>query len=185
MKSFRITLWVLGCTALLASCARNNKTTMNYPAKGIEQAAALWTELDGTQEEFDAFVEAHYCKTDSERQVLFESLSRILEQVNQSADLLTVELLKPTQLTNAAEPQTPDWIMSGYSPMAHLSDDLFANKLAFLTIINFPHYTLEEKNTLGRHWTRRQWAYARMGDVFTTRVPASVKARIAQALADG
>ena len=185
MKSFRITLWVLGCTALLASCARNNKTTMNYPAKGIEQAAALWTEQDGTQEEFDAFVEAHYCKTDSERLVLFESLSRILEQVNQSADLLTVELLKPTQLTNAAEPQTPDWIMSGYSPMAHLSDDLFANKLAFLTIINFPHYTLEEKNTLGRHWTRQQWAYARMGDVFTTRVPAEIKARIAQALADG
>ena len=184
MKCIRIALWVLSCTALMASCARNNKTTMNYSAKGIEQAAALWTALDGTQEEFEQLVEAHYCKTDSERLVLFESLSRIFEQVFQSADLLTVELLKPTQLTNAAEPQTPDWIMSGYSPMAHFSDDMFANKLAFITIMNFPHYTLEEKNTLGRHWSRQEWAFARMGDIFTTRVPAEVKARIAQALAN-
>jgi hypothetical protein len=58
--------------------------------------------------------------------------------------------LRPTQLTNAAEPQIPDWIMSGYSPSAHFSDDMFANKLAFITIMNFPHYSLEEKNRLGR-----------------------------------
>jgi hypothetical protein len=74
--------------------------------------------------------------------------------------------------------------MSGYSPLAHFSDDMFANKLAFITIINFPHYTLEEKNTLGRHWSRQEWAYARMGDVFTTRVPAEVKTRMAQVLAE-
>ena len=75
--------------------------------------------------------------------------------------------------------------MSGYSPLAHFSDDMFANKLAFITIINFPHYSLEEKNTLGRDWTRQEWAFARMGDIFTTRVPAAVNARMAQALADG
>ena len=98
--------------------------------------------------------------------------------------MLTVELLRPTQLTNASEPQMPDWIMSGYSPLAHFSDDMFANKLAFITIINFPHYTLEEKNALGKNWTRLEWAYARMGDVFTTRIPAEVNTRMAQALAD-
>ena len=61
---------------------------------------------------------------------------------------------------------------------------MFANKLAFITIINFPHYTLEEKNELGKQWTRQEWAYARMGDVFTTRIPAEVNARMAQALAE-
>ena len=74
--------------------------------------------------------------------------------------------------------------MSGYSPLAHFSDDMFANKLAFITIINFPHYSLEEKNRLGKEWTRQEWAMARMGDVFTTRVPAEVKARLAQAQAN-
>ena len=129
-------------------------------------------------------MEENLCKSDSERLVLFESLSRIMEKCNESADMLTVELLRPTQLTNAGEPATPDWIMSGYSPMAHFTDDMFANKMAFLTILNFPHYTLEEKNSLGRSWTRREWAFARMGDVFTTRVPGTVKAQVAQAHAE-
>lgn len=151
---------------------------------GVRQAAALWTPQDGSQADFDQLIADYYCADDSARLALFESLSRIFENVYQSADMLTVELLRPTQLTNASEPQAPDWIMSGYSPLAHLSDDLFANKLAFVTIINFPHYTLAEKNTLGRHWSRLEWAYARMGDIFTTRVPADVQARMAQVLAD-
>ena len=151
---------------------------------GVSQASALWTEQDGTEAQFEQFVADHQCKTDSERTALFESMSRVLENVYQSSDMLTVELLKPTQLTNAGTPQTPDWIMSAYSPLAHFSDDMFANKLAFITALNFPHYTLEEKNTLGRNWTREQWAMARMGDVFTSRVPASVNAQIAQSYAD-
>ena len=151
---------------------------------GVAQAAALWTEQDGTAEEFEQLVNDCFCKTDSERVALFESLSRIIENCYQSADMLTVELLRPTQLTNAPEPQEPDWIMSGYNPLAHFSDDMFANKLAFITIINFPHYTLEEKNRLGRHWSRQEWAMARLGDVFTTRMPAKVNSRMAQALAN-
>ncbi len=175
---------ILGCM-ILASCTQKSPVSTDKSAPlGVQQAAALWTEEDGSQADFDQLVADYYCTSDSERLALFESMSRILENVYQSADMLTVDLLKPTQLTNAAEPQTPDWIMSGYSPLAHFLDDMFANKLAFITIINFPHYTLEEKNTLGKNWTRQEWAYARMGDVFTTRVPAEVNARLAQANAN-
>ena len=152
--------------------------------RGVAQAAALWTENDGSDEDFRRFVQENLCTSDKERLALFESLSRILENCYESADKLTVELLRPTQLTNASEPQMPDWIMSAYSPLAHFSDDMFTNKLAFLTIINFPHYSLEEKNTLGRNWTRQEWAMARLGDVFTTRVPAEINTRLAQAFAD-
>ena len=180
----KISFWIIVCTALLASCKRNTLNTMNDQSRGIAQAAALWTDQDGTQADFDQLVADYYCTNDSERVALFESLSRIFENVYQSADMLTVELLRPTQLTNASDPQIADWIMSGYSPLAHFSDDMFANKIAFITIINFPHYTLEEKNTLGRHWTRQQWAFARLGDVFTTRVPAEVNSRMAQVLAN-
>ena len=170
---------------MLASCTSKSpiKSDKNAPL-GVQQAAALWTAEDGSQADFDQLVKEYYCTTDSERVVLFESLSRIFENVYQSADMLTVELLRPTQLTNAAEPQVPDWIMSGYSPLAHFSDDMFANKLAFITIMNFPHYSLEEKNTLGKEWSRQQWAMARMGDIFTTRVPAKVNTRMAESLAN-
>ena len=177
---------VLFLSLVLFGACTQKQSFMNDPntPKGVVQARALWTEADGSQAEFEQLVADYLCKNDSEKLALFESLSRILENVYQSADLLTVDLLKPTQLTNAAEPQAPDWIMSGYSPLAHFSDDMFANKLAFITIINFPHYTLEEKNSLGKNWSRLEWSYARMGDVFTTRVPAEVKTRMAQAFAE-
>lgn len=153
--------------------------------RGVKQAAALWTKEDGSAEEFRAFVEAHYAKTEEERKALFESLSRMMEKLNESADMLTVELLKPTQLTNAGEPTEIDWIMSGYDARAHLMDDLFANKIAFITVLNFPFFSLEEKNRLGEHWTRREWAEARLGDVFTSRVPAKVQAAFTESLAAG
>ena len=151
--------------------------------RGVKQAAALWTEEDGSAEDFKAFVEANYARTEEERTALFESLSRMMEKLNESADMLTVELLKPTQLTNAGEPTEIDWIMSGYDTRAHLMDDLFANKVAFITILNFPFYSLEEKNTLGRNWSRREWAEARLGDVFTSRVPAKIQARLTETMA--
>ena len=153
-------------------------------ARGVAQAAALWQVQDGTAEEFKEFAVAQVAANDTERAALMEQLSRIWERCYESADMLSVELLKPTQLTNAATPGEPDWIMSAYSPMAHFSDDMFANKMAFITILNFPHYTLAEKNTLGGEWTRFEWAAARMGDMFTTRVPARVEQEVAQAYAD-
>ena len=153
-------------------------------ARGVAQAAALWQSQDGTAEDFRAFAVAQVAADDEARAELLEQLSRIWERCYESADMLSVELLKPTQLTNAATPGEPDWIMSAYSPMAHFSDDMFANKMAFLTILNFPHYTLAEKNTLGGEWTRFEWAAARMGDMFTTRVPARVEQEVAQAYAD-
>lgn len=152
--------------------------------RGVKQAAALWMEEDGSAEDFRAFAEAHYARTEAERTILFESLSRVMERMNESADMLTVELLKPTQLTNAGEPTDIDWIMSGYDARAHMMDDLFANKVAFITILNFPFYTLAEKNTLGKEWNRREWAEARLGDVFTSRVPAKVQANMTEALAE-
>ena len=204
MKSYRFLSSLALCLLMLSSCTSDPRPVSPaavaslqaelcqlYPAadaslieRGVSQAAALWTAEDGTEEEFGAFVRENYCATDSARQALFGSLSRILEKCFQSADMLTVDLLKPTQLTNAGEPELPDWIMSAYSPMAHFSDDMFANRLAFVTILNFPHFSLEEKNDLGRHWSRLEWAMARMGDVFTTRVPAAVNAELAQANAD-
>ena len=180
----KVKLILLGCVMLAACTSKTSMKSYESAPLGVQQAAALWTAEDGSQADFDQLVADYYCTTDSARLALFESLSRIFENMFQSADQLTVELLRPTQLTNASEPESVDWIMSGYSPLAHFSDDMFANKLAFITIMNFPHYTLEEKNTLGKNWTRQEWAYARMGDIFTTRIPAEVNTKMAQANAN-
>ncbi len=68
-----------------------------------------------------------------------------------------------------------DEMFGAYSPTAHFTDDFYANKIAFLIALNFPYFTLDEKNELGKSWTDRDWAYARMGDMFVARVPAELQ----------
>ena len=75
-------------TLMMNSCKPKSLTEGLPQTRGVAQAAALWTEEDGNAEEFRAFVEANLCKTGSERLVLFESLSRIMEKCNESADML-------------------------------------------------------------------------------------------------
>ena len=167
-----------------AACCCDREAWHDRMQRGVRQAGSLWREDDGSEEDFRNFAIRHFAVSQEQRNALFESLSRIFEKINQSNDMLTVELLKPTQLTNAGEPAETDWIMSGYDPQAHLTDDLFSNKTAFITILNFPFYSLQEKNTLGTSWSRLQWAQARMGDIFTQRIPANVQAAKSQAEAE-
>ena len=150
--------------------------------RGVEQIAKLWQEGDGSETDFQALVCASYAATQDDRLQLYHRIAHILEQCSQSADQLNNTLQEPTTLIGKGEPTTVDWIISGYSPMSHFAEDMFANKIAHICVLNFPHYTLEEKNTLGSQWTRQEWAYARLGDVFQTRVPGNVMAVYAQAL---
>ena len=143
--------------------------------KGVNQAAALWKMEDGTQEDFKTLIVKNYAKTPEEKEHLFSRICYILERLYGTSNQLSVELQKPLHLAGA-DPIEVDYLMGSYTPFSHLSDDLFANKFAFITIANFPNYTLEEKNTLGKNWTRLEWGYARLGDAFTDRIPAELTA---------
>lgn len=144
-------------------------------AKGVKQAAALWKTEDGSQEDFTKFVLENIAKTPAEKETLFNRISYIIERLYGTSNQLTVELQKPLHLAGD-EPIEVDYLMGAYTPFSHLSDDLFANKFAFITIINFPNFSLAEKNAQGEKWSRLEWAYARLGDVFTSRIPAEITA---------
>jgi hypothetical protein len=199
-------LILVGIMTLLMACQQASKSTMIHEEsiqqalttlkqthpnadlvlaeRGVRQVAALWQEADGTEADFVELVTTHHAATEEEKKVLYDRLSHILEQCGQSADLLNNTLQEPTTLVGKGEPSIVDWIISGYSPMAHFTEDMFANKIAHICVLNFPSYTLEEKNTLGQEWTRLEWAYARMGEVFNTRIPGSVYAHSAQAMSE-
>ena len=198
---------LIGMTALImVACQTKTQTTMisettiqqavssvmaaqpdadyNMVERGAKQVAALWRESDGTTEDYKALVANSYASTAEAKKQLYDRMAFILEQCGQSADRLNNTLQEPTTLLGKGEPTQVDWIISGYSPMAHFAEDMFANKIAHICVLNFPHYTLEEKNTLGKEWTRQEWAYARLGDVFNSRVPGSVVANYSQALSE-
>ena len=153
-------------------------------ARSAAQVAALWRESDGTEEDYLTLITNLYAGTDEAKKQLYDRMAFILEQCGQSADMLNNTPQEPTTLLGKGDPTQVDWIISGYSPMAHFAEDMFANKIAHICVLNFPHYTLEEKNTLGKEWTRQEWAYARLGDVFSSRVPGNVVANYSQALSE-
>lgn len=168
--------------ALTALVNSQPQADMSTAERGVRQLAALWQESDGTTDDFISLVQTQYVADAEGRKQLFDRLSYILEQCSQSADLLNNTLQEPTVLLGKQEPTPVDWIISGYSPMAHFVEDMFANKIAHICVLNFPAYTLDEKNTLGQQWTRLEWAYARMGEVFNIRIPGSVYAHSSQAM---
>ena len=169
-------------SSISATLAAHPDADSSLLARGVQQLAALWQEQDGSPEDFTQLVTQYYAATPAEREQLYCRLAYILEQCGQSADMLNNTLQEPTTLVGKGEALSVDWIISGYSPMAHFAEDMFANHLAHICILNFPHYTLQEKNLLGPSLTRQQWAYMRLGDVFHTRIPGHVYAHYSQAL---
>lgn len=145
--------------------------------KGVEQTAALWTSSDGTAEDFKTFCTEQFVDDAQARDYLFDALSRNFEALWGHNNQISVELNKALHLDRGPL-QPVDIIFAGYSPMAHFYDDFFSNKIAFITILNFPFYSLEEKNSMADSWTRKEWAYARMGDIFISRVPALLSKEI-------
>ncbi len=147
--------------------------------RGVSQVAALWRAEDGTADDFQEFIIKNLARTPEEKERLFNKLSTALEALNGTNNMLTTKLQMPMHL--AGDPLTNvDYILGSYTPFSHLSDDLFQNKLAFIIMLNFPHYTLSEKEELGADWTRLEWAYARLGDLFTSRVPAQINQKYAE-----
>jgi hypothetical protein len=152
-------------------------------ARGKKQAAALWRPADGDAAAFEVFARANTAADAATRDALFTRLAAALTSLDGHMREAGRDLRMHVDLDSG--PILPfDEVLAGYDPGAHLTDDLFDNKLAFTTLLNFPVYTLDEKLRLGATWTRRQWAEARLADRFATRVPASVNLAIAKAYSD-
>ncbi len=139
--------------------------------KGVTQAASLWRAEDGSVDEFIEFCRSRYIGCDDELDLVFNRISRNFEYLFGYMNRIALELRVPLHLDIG--PLHPvDQMFGAYNPSAHVRDDFFDNKIAFLVALNFPHYTLDEKNELGGDWSPMEWAYARLGDYFTARVPA-------------
>lgn len=148
--------------------------------KGIDQAAAQWSLENGSVDEFKEFCYNNFELNAYKKRILFNKLSTAFEILNGANGRISVELKKPLHLEGDSLTNL-DYILGGYDASAHLKDDLYKNKTAFITILNFPFYTLKEKDSLASSWNRLDWAYARMGDIFTPQPPAAVKQKIADA----
>lgn len=145
----------------------NNKVAIE---KGVRQIARLWQEADGNAEAFKSFCEANYIANPTEKEQVFLKISDYLEGISGHFNMMSLRLMR-----NLHQPTGPlhtiDEMFGSYSPSTHLQDDFYKNKIAFTIMLNFPQYSLAEKEQLGND--RKAWAYARLGDRFTERIPAA------------
>ncbi len=149
--------------------------------RGVKQVAALWRKEDG---DLPAFVKKHFIV---EPLVLEATLARFeahLEQLDGHLLEIGRDWRGPTEL-DVGPLLAVDPMFAEYDPASHVVEDLFANKLAFVALLNFPQTTLEER-LAAKDWSRAQWAQARLTGRFARRVPAQVQQDItsAQAAAD-
>lgn len=148
--------------------------------KGVKHAASLWRQEDGTPQEFVSYVKDNYIGDQARRKAIFLKISNYMESMNGNLLEITLDLKKNLDEARGDIDEI-DRMFGNYSAGAHISDDFYSNKIAFAIALNFPYYTLDEKEKLGPGWSREQWAMARLGDMFVSRVPAELSQKLATA----
>jgi hypothetical protein len=141
--------------------------------KGVQQVAGLWRDDDGTETDFRRFVAESFIANADERKIALNKLERNFEILYGYFHRIDVDLMAPLHL-DMGELHTLDYKFGSYSASAHLKEDMYANKIAFYVVLNFPAYSLEEKMEFGEIWSRFDWAAARAGDLFDARIPANL-----------
>lgn len=148
--------------------------------KGVEQTADFWLESDGSKDEFQKFCLDNFAVSGNAQKYLFDRIEFFNETMYGYFTEMSIKLRMPLDL-EMGDVQPVDLIMGGFNPSAHLLDDLFNNKYAFIVLLNFPRYSLEEREKLGMNWNRQDWAYARLGSMFSARVPADINQKVNEA----
>jgi len=170
-------------TAIDSLVLKNGAPMKAAIQKGVKHAASLWTTTDGTESEFISFCVKNFIGDQHSKELLLNKLSSYFESLGGHFNKITLDLRQNVDLNNG-ELLDIDKIFSGYSVGAHLQDDLYKNKIAFVVALNFPYIPLKEKETEGKNWSRAQWAAARMGDQFVSRIPAEVTQKVAEVSAE-
>ena len=150
-----------------------NAPEKNLLEKGVKHAASLWRKSDGSEADFKAFCTKNFIIDKAEKELVFQKISRNIEIITGHFNKITLDLLEPVHL-NIFEQHPIDNAFGAYSVGSHWMNDFYNNKIAFNIALNFPSFSLKEKEANAKNWTRQEWAYARLGDYFTARVPSEL-----------
>ena len=149
--------------------------------QGLLQVALLWRAEDGN---LGDFVRTQFQAEPAALQATFARLETAMEQLDGHQNEITRELRRPSDVDIG--PQWPvDALLGSMDATAHLSEDLFESKVAFVALLNFPQTSLAQRLSQGGTWPREQWAAARLTGRFARRVPGPVQQRIALAASAG
>ena len=100
---------------------------------------------------FNAFVRANFAGSQAVLDVMFKRFEYLLEQLNGHMTEIGMAFREQSDLDRG--PIYPfDELFAAYAPGAHVTDDFFSNKLAFVVLLNFPITTLDERLNGSAQW---------------------------------
>ncbi len=177
--------WLKGSAAKLETelTAKHGESCRTRLRRGLKQLGEFWRTEDGDAAAFEGFVRENFAADQATQDALFDRFERLLEKIDGHMAELRDEFRLQTDL-DLGRVLPVDEIFAGYDPAAHLTDDLFGNKIAFVVLLNFPLTTFQERLGEGERWSRRQWAEARLAQRFDTRVPAEILQAVSQSESD-
>ncbi len=168
-------------SASAALISRHGDAERARVERGVRQVLAYWRPADGSREDLRAFLETEFLPRGPALDAAFARFEAVLERIHGHLLALARDLRFPIDVDTG--PLTPlDERLATLDPFAHLDEDLFATKIAFAGLLNFPLTTLAERRAAGAGWSRREWAEARLAESFARRVPAEVAQRMTRAL---
>lgn len=163
--------------------AKHGKGQLRRIKQGLRQVTALWRKTDGTVAELADFAEKHFVSDPEALEETARHLEYALEMLDGHAHEVKRELSRFQELEEG--PIRPvDGLLAAYSPTAHISEDLFKGKIAFVALLNFPLTTFKQRVEQGHSWSRDQWALARLTGLFEHRAPAAVVQEIERVSAE-
>ncbi|MCX7872352.1 MAG: hypothetical protein N2487_03620 [Verrucomicrobiae bacterium] len=151
---------------------------------GIQQVALFWRKEDGDAKAFESFVRDNFISDKNRLNEIFKRLERKFEALDGYMAEIVYELRREMDL-DTGEILPLDEIFGSYDPAAHVAEDCFKNKVAFIVLLNFPIATFEERDREGAGWSRQRWAEIRLAQRFSKRVPADVSQKITAACSEG
>ncbi len=164
--------------------ARHGEGEASRIRSGVSEAAQRWRSEDGDAASFAAFCDGNFIASGPELDRTFARISAVLEQADGHLHEIRRELLTPLDL-DTGPIEKVDRLLGDLDLAAHVDDDLFRTKVAFLALLNFPVNTLAERLANGASWDRETWARSRLMDRFAQRVPSAVSQEITRAFTAG
>jgi len=159
---------------------KHGEETRPRLARGLKQVAEFWRSEDGDAATFEEFVRTNFAGDSKTLDALFDRMEFALESLDGHMLEIGRDFRKQSDL-DLGKIYSFDETLAGYDPSAHVTEDLFSNKLAFSVLLNFPLTTLQQRLAEGEKWSRRQWAETRLAERFSKRIPAEVNLAIGRA----
>ncbi len=151
----------------------HGETVEETARRGVAQCAERWLPADGDDEGFRTFCLAHFASSADDRMRLLDRLETATEQIRGHLYEMRRNLRRWSDLVGDSLPET-DSLLATFDPAPDLVEQFYAQKLAFVALLNFEKSTLSQMLTQGGDWDAARWAEARIVGGFGPRIPKAV-----------